>query len=380
MKPDAIRRGTISLLEGGERTLFGAGDPHAEVRVRDPRLWLDVLLGGSVGLGEAFVAGRFTTDDPTALVRVFLANAPALPAVEGRLAGALRWIDAIRRADHAATPEESREHVAAHYDIGNDFYELVLDPTLSYSCAKFSRPGMTLEEASIEKIRGVCEALALSQGTRLLEIGTGWGALATYAGAVHGSSVVTTTISRAQHELASRRVASAGLADRVRVLDHDWRELTGSYDAIACVEMIEAIGHRHHDAFLARCRDLLLPGGRMLLQTIVIGDDRFEWSKDRRDFVKKHVFPGSCIPSQAVLRRAALRAGLRWERVDDLTEHYAPTLRAWRQNLLASAAAIRARGYPATLIRTWEWYLSLCEASFHERWLGDVQILLERPR
>jgi cyclopropane-fatty-acyl-phospholipid synthase len=347
--------------------------------VHEPRFWLDVAAGGSTGLGEAYVAGRWSSPDLVALVRLFLKNRAALERVDGGLARLSRALDALRMRTRSAGPAVSRQNVAAHYDLGNDFFELVLDPTLSYSCAVFPHPGASLECASRTKIARVLDDLALRPGQHLLEIGTGWGALALEA-AERGCHVTTTTLSRAQARFARERFGRAGLADRITLLEKDWRELEGRHDALVSIEMLEAVGPAEYDAFFRRCRELLSPGGRMLLQTIVVSDARFESDKNRLGFIKKHVFPGSCIPSLSALRTAVIRSDLTWLGNSDIGEHYAPTLAAWRDNLHDHAAEIRARGYPEQLIRTWDYYLAYCEGGFREREISDAQIRLERPR
>jgi cyclopropane-fatty-acyl-phospholipid synthase len=371
------QRGTLTLIERDRSSRFCSGEPHAALVVHDPGLWLDLLLGGSAGCGEAFVAGRWSSDDVTGLCRLLLRNAELLASFDRGWFRARRTLDAMAHLFRRFSP---RRNIARHYDLGNDFFELVLDPTLSYSAALFEPEGVSLEQASRKKNARVLSALGLEPGRHLLEIGTGWGALAEQAAASCGVRVTTTTLSRGQHQYACRRMSAAGLGQRVRVLERDFRELRGRYDALACIEMIEAIGYASYPAFFRKCRELLQPGGRMLLQAIVIGDDRFEWAKHRVDFVKKHVFPGSCLPSRAVLAREAARAGFVTLELFDITEHYPPTLRAWRERLHENAGAIRRLGYSESLIRSFHYYLSYCEAGFVERHIGDVQILLERRR
>ncbi len=374
-----LRDGSLTVVEGASRRRFGApSDLAATLYVHDPAFWIDAALGGSIGFGESYVRGRWSADDPTALVRLFVRNLELLDAVEGGVAAARRALERVASALRPATRARSRRDIAAHYDLGNDFFERVLDPTMSYSCARFDAPGLTLEEASRSKMEDICDKLALGPGDHLLEIGTGWGGLAEHAARRRGCRVTTTTISRAQREGARARIERAGLSDRVTVLDRDWRDLEGQHDALACVEMIEAVGWRHHDAFFRACRERLRPGKRMLLQAITIRDDRFERARDEVDFIKKHVFPGSSIPSRAALRATSARAGLCVVAEEDRTAHYPPTLRAWRQNLERNAAELEALGYSEALRRTWQFYLFYCEAGFLEGHIGDVQLLLER--
>jgi cyclopropane-fatty-acyl-phospholipid synthase len=368
------------VVEDGSRRVFGTGEPHAEIAIHDRRFWLDVARGGSTGLGESYVAGRWSSPDLVLLIRLFLRNRSALERLETPASRLLRRLGAAVGNARTASSSGRRKNVAAHYDLGNDFFEQVLDPTLSYSCAVFPHAGATLEQASREKLRRVLDELAVAPGQRLLEIGTGWGALA-LAAADRGLEVTTTTLSRAQAEHTRARALQAGRSDRVRVVELDWTELDGRFDALVSIEMLEAVGPSRYADFFRVCRDRLLPGGRMLIQTIVTPDALFERERGRVGFIKKHVFPGSCLPSVAALRAAVAQVpGLVWRDLHDIGAHYAPTLAAWRENLLGRAPAIRALGYPQELIRTWDYYLAYCEGGFREGVIGDVQLLLERER
>jgi len=373
-------QGSLVLREGAETLRFGSGTPEAEVRVRDAAFYAEVAFGGSVGAGESYMLGHWTSPDLTAVLRLLLRNRSALDALEGglaRLAAPLRlaahWL-------HRNTRAGSRRNISAHYDIGNDFYRLFLDETMMYSCALFERPDMTLAEASVAKLDAVCRKLALGPGDHLLEIGTGWGGLAMHAAARYGCRVTTTTLSPSQQALAIERIRAAGLQDRVTVLREDYRDLKGSYDKLVSIEMIEAVGHQYYGEFFQRCDALLKPGGRMLLQAITIADQNYERARREVDFVKRYIFPGSCIPSVTALAQAMTAAsGLRITQLDDIGLHYATTLRLWRENFLANSGRLHVLGLPASFLRMWEFYLCYCEAGFAERALGDVQMLLEKP-
>jgi cyclopropane-fatty-acyl-phospholipid synthase len=380
-----LREGRLRLHEGGQVLEFGAagagGAADASLTVLDPAMYAEIALGGSVGAGESYMLGHWRSDDLTAVLRLLLRNRDALDAVEtglARLSAPLRGLFHRLRAN---TRSGARRNIAAHYDLGNDFFELMLDETMMYSCALFERPGMTLSEASLAKLDAVCRRLDLRAGDRVLEIGTGWGGFAMHAAARYGCRVTTTTISRQQFERARERVQAAGLADRVDVLLEDYRDLGGRYDKLVSIEMIEAIGHRQYESFFARCADRLAPGGRMLLQSITIADRHYARARDEVDFIKRYVFPGCCIPSLSALAQAASDGGsLRVERVDDIGIHYAATLAAWRDNFFSQLERVHALGYPDEFIRLWDFYLSYCEAGFAERALGDVQMLLVRDR
>ena len=349
--------------------------------MRDGRFYLDVAVGGSVGAGESFMAGRWTTDGLVALVRILVRNNSVLQGLEGGLA---RLSAPVLRLAHRLRDnslDRSRDNIArALRTSANDFYRLFLDPTLSYSCAVFERPDQDLEAAQLAKIDRICRKLDLGNGDHLLEIGTGWGALAVHAATRYGCRVTTTTLSRAQHEVALERVRAAGVADRVEVLLQDYRELEGTYDKLVSVEMIEAVGERWFDAYFRRCSDLLAPEGTMLLQAITIQDQHYEEALRSVDFIQRHVFPGSCIPSVgAIADRVTRVTDLRIVHLEDLTPHYARTLQLWREQLLANGDAVRGLGYSETFLRLLEFYLAYCEGGYRERSVGNVQVLLDKP-
>ena len=377
-----LEHGQVTVVDGARRHTYGRATPRcalqATVQVRDRRFYGEVAFGGSVGAGESFMAGDWTVDDLTALVRILLVNRGLLDGLDS---GWSRLAEPVRRLLHAAarnTRRGSRRNIAAHYDIGNDFFELFLDPTMMYSCAVYERPDMTLQQAQIAKLDRICRKLELKPGDHLLEIGTGWGALALHAAQRYGCRVTTTTISREQHALARQRIDAAGLAERITLRMDDYRDLDGRYDKLVSVEMIEAVGHHYFDTFFRRCNALLVPGGTMLLQAITIDDRQYASARDSVDFIKRHIFPGCCIPSVSALTQSAVRASqLRLVDLEDIGPHYATTLAAWRRNLSANAEQVRARGYPEALLRMWHFYLSYCEGGFAERALGDVHMLLQ---
>lgn len=377
-----IEHGVVTLVDGSERMRYGRITPRCglscKVHVGDHRFYADTAFGGSVGAGESYMAGDWWTDNLTALVRILLVNRSVLDGMDG---GPSLLSEPLRRVLHAVarnTRAGSRRNIAAHYDIGNDFFELFLDASMTYSCAFFEHDGMTLEQAQRAKLDRICRKLALQPGDHLLEIGTGWGALALHAAQNYRCRVTTTTISREQHALARRRIDEAGLADRITLCLDDYRDLRGRYDKLVAVEMFEAVGHQYFDTFFRRCSDLLAPGGAMLLQTITIADQLYLAARDSVDFIKRHVFPGGCVPSIAAIADSVARASqLRIVDLEDIGPHYAHTLAAWRERLFAQADAARARGYPDALLRMWDFYLSYCEGGFAERALGLVHVVLQ---
>jgi cyclopropane-fatty-acyl-phospholipid synthase len=372
--------GHLRLREGAAVHDFGAGGgPDATLTVRDPAFYADVALGGSVGAAESYMLGHWRADDLTALMRLMLRNRDVLDGMERGLARMSAPLRQLAHWLHRNTRAGSRRNIAAHYDLGNDFFRLMLDETMMYSCALFERPEMTLAEASTAKLDRICRTLALGPADHVLEIGTGWGGFALHAASRYGCRVTTTTISPSQFELARERIQAAGLEDRVTLLLEDYRDLRGTFDKAVSIEMIEAIGHRQYGTFFRQCARRLIPGGRMLLQTITIADRHYARTRDEVDFIKRYIFPGSCIPAISALAGAmAESSDLCIEQLEDIGPHYATTLARWRTNFLDRLAAVRAMGYPETFIRMWEFYLCYCEAGFAERQLGDVQMLLAR--
>jgi len=376
--------GEVGLVEGEREVWYGcasaAGPLRATVQVHDPRFWGDVAFGGSIGAGEAYVAGYWDADDLTALVRILLRNRSVLDGMETGLARLTTPLQKLLHAVHRNTRAGSRRNIHAHYDLGNDFFRLFLDPTLMYSCAIFERDDQTLEQAQRARLARIVAKLDLAPHHHLLEIGTGWGSLAIEAARTTGCRVTTTTISREQHALATERVAAAGLADRVTVLFEDYRDLTGRYDRLVSIEMIEAVGHHYYDTFFRQCADRLGDDGLMLLQAITIADQRYERARRSVDFIQRHIFPGSTIPSVTALLDSATRASdLRLVHLEDIGPHYATTLRLWRENLLRNRQAVHALGLPESFLRMWVYYLCYCEGGFIERALGDAQMLFARP-
>ncbi len=378
-----LRHGRVTLVDGGTRVVLGdeGADLQAAIHVNDPRFWSAVAFGGTVGAGAAYAEGRWDCDDLPSLVRVLVRNREVLDGMEGGLA---RVSAPLRAAFHALrrnSSRGSRENIEAHYDLGNDFFRLFLDETMTYSCGVFERDEATLAEASTAKLDRLCRKLDLRPHHHLLEIGTGWGSFALHAAARYGCRVTTTTISPSQHRLAVERVRAAGLEDRVEVLLADYRDLTGRYDRIVSIEMVEAVGHRFLDTYFGRCADLLRDDGAMGLQAITIQDQFHRRALKEVDFIQRYIFPGSCIPSNESICSSLTRAtDLKLFHLEDIGPHYARTLREWRRRLLAREDDVRALGLPRELPRLWEFYFAYCEGGFEERVLGTAQMLLTKPR
>ncbi len=390
---EGLSHGVLEFEFDGVRKTVGHSPVHpttkerlvGRIAVRDPELWWSVALRGSVGAGEAFARGLWTSEDPVAVVRIFALNRDRLEGLEGGLA---RLSLPLLRAYHALRPNSrggARRNIAAHYDLGNDFFALMLDETRMYSAGIYEGPGTSLHEASVAKLDRIGRKLQLEPGDHLLEIGTGWGGLALHMAERFGCRVTTTTISRAQYEVARERIERAGLGERVTVLLEDYRELRGGayegrFDKLVSVEMIEAIGWRQYPTFFETCARLLKPSGSMLVQAITIQDQHFDAARREVDFIKRHIFPGCCIPSPTALLGAMTAASdLRLAHLEDITDHYARTLADWRSNIAAEGARIRALGYGEEFVRSWDWYLAYCEGGFRERVIQDLQMLFVKP-
>ncbi|HTA15443.1 MAG TPA: cyclopropane-fatty-acyl-phospholipid synthase family protein [Solirubrobacteraceae bacterium] len=374
-----IRAGSLTIVEDGRRLTFGEGAPAATVYVRSPRAWRK-LLRGSNGLAEAYARRLWDSPDLTRVVRVAARNAGGLDRLRSSLAPLLVPLQRVRGLLSRNTRSRRRRDIAAHYDLGNDLFELMLDPTMTYSCALFERPEMTLQQAAVAKLERVCEKLELRPSDHVLEIGSGWGAFALYAARTRGCRVTTTTISLEQHRYASDQARRAGLEDRVEVLLEDYRDLRGSYDKLVSIEMIEAVGWQHFDTFFGRCSELLKPEGAMLLQAIAIEDRAYEVEKASRSFMNTYIFPNGCLPSMRVIGRSVKRrTDMAVADVEDITDHYVLTLRHWRVNFERNAERLAALGYDERFRRIWRLYLAYCEAGFIERRIRDVQLVLTKP-
>jgi cyclopropane-fatty-acyl-phospholipid synthase len=380
------------VLPNGECVrLGGSGAADATARVHDDRLFLRLLLRGEMGGGESFVAGEWSSDDLVATLRAFVRGTAGLGA-ESPLTR-FAQLPALLRRRLADSRDRSIRNIHAHDDLGNDFYRLFLDPeTLAYSCALYDEPDdaptegpavdVALAAAQRAKLDHLCELLELEETDHLLELGCGWGGLAIHAAANYGCRVTAITVSRAQYELATERVAAAQLAGRVDVQLRDYRDLPagldGAFDKAVSVEMLGAVGYEHLAAFFATCSRVLRPDGRLALQSITMPDDRFDAYRQRVDWMQRYIFPGACIPSLAVIRRFAGIAGLEVTSADDSGPSSAPTLAAWRARCVAGLPRVRALGFDEPFIRMWLMYLAFSEAAFAERTLAEHVLLLAR--
>jgi cyclopropane-fatty-acyl-phospholipid synthase len=376
------KHGTLTIADGQRRYTFGIptpAGPAVELGVHNRRFY-SALLRGSLGLSEAYSEGWFECSDLPELARLAALNMPQLD----RWRRAFRPLAAIPQAVlhriERNTPARARGRIAAHYDLGNDLFSLMLDETMMYSCAIFEDPNASLHDAQIAKLERICRKLDIRAEDHVLEIGTGWGGFAIYAASHYGCRVTTTTISAEQFAFAGQRVQAANVADRVTLLLEDYRDLDGTYDKLVSIEMIEAVGWQFFDTFFARCGRLLRPGGAMLLQAITIDARAYAVEKAKRSFANTHIFPGGCLPSLEVISRSISRVtDLRPVHLEDITGHYVKTLRCWRENFLAQLERVRSLGYDGRFQRTWELYLAYCEGGFGGGRISDVQLLLAKP-
>ncbi len=379
-----LRDGEVRVLDGGTEERFGARTERCPlsvaIEVLHPRFYSDAVFGGTVGAGAAYIRGLWRCSDLTDLTRVMYVNRDVMDQMDHRwtflsrpLLRAFHWL-------HRNSKTGSERNISAHYDLGNDFYRLMLDETMTYSCGIFSDDATTLAAASRAKFEAVCRKLALQPADHLLEIGTGWGGLAIHAAENYGCQVTTTTISREQHAFVRSQVERRGLGDRVTVLLEDYRSLKGQYDKLVSVEMIEAVGASYLDTYLAKCAALLRETGAMLLQAITIQDQNYRAQLRSVNFIQRYVFPGSFIPSVNAIAESLCRVtDMKIFHLQDIGPHYARTLALWRKNFFEHLAAVRKLGFSEQFIRLWEFYLCSCEGGFAERALGDVQLLLTKP-
>jgi cyclopropane-fatty-acyl-phospholipid synthase len=379
-----LESGQLVLIDQHGRHQFGNSvidsAPKAEITVADSRFFMSVVAGGSIGAAEAYMQGYWSCDDLTEVVRLLVRNRDVLDDMEkgtARLATPLRkllnWTNRNTRAG-------SRRNIAAHYDLGNDFFHLWLDETMMYSSAVFERADMSLGEASVAKLDRLCRKLELCPSDHVLEIGTGWGGFAIHAAKNYGCRVTSTTISREQLEYAQARVDEEALGDRITLLLKDYRDLEGQYDKLVSIEMIEAVGHEFLDVYFATCSNLLKADGMMMLQAITIQDQRYEAALKTVDFIKRYIFPGGFIPSvTAMLQSIRKSSDMRIYHLEDIGEHYAKTLDAWRHAFHRNLGRIRSMGYAEEFLRMWNFYFCYCEGAFLERAIGNAQILFVKP-
>ena len=377
-----LKSGHLVITENGERLIFGDSGAGlvGEVQIHDTSVWGMIASNGSIGAGEAFIHGYWSSPDLTKVIRVLVSNMDVLDAMEGGLARlgrplirGLHWVNRNTR-------KGSQKNIAAHYDLGNEMFEQFLDPTMMYSAAQFLTADDTLEQAQLNKLQRICQKLDLKPTDHLLEIGTGWGSMALYAAQHYGCKVTTTTLSKEQFDYTQARIEALGLQEQVTLLLEDYRDLTGQYDKLVSIEMIEAVGHHFLPSYFKQCSQLLKPHGLMLLQAITIRDQRYEQAKSSVDFIQRYIFPGGALPSvQKMLEIVGKDTDMNLMHMEDFGLHYAKTLRLWHENFRRAHGRLTELGYDDYFLRLWEFYLCYCEGGFLERSIGTAQLLLAKP-
>jgi len=377
----AIAAGRLELVCDGQRHIFGdpASALRATVLIHHPRFFQRALLQGDIGIGESYMDGDWTSPDVTAVIRLAVRNLAALESGNSWFSALSRAADVFRHHRRANTVKGSRRNIQEHYDLNNNFFQLFLDRRMVYSCAWYERPDDSLETAQTQKLDRACQKLQLRPNDHLLEIGTGWGAMAIHAALRYGCRVTTTTISREQFNYAREQIERAGLEGQIELLFEDYRHLKGRYDKLVSIEMFEAVGYDLYDTFFGACDRLLVPEGAMLLQAITMNDRKFPVYRRRADWIQKYIFPGSELASVSGICQSLARAtSLSLYHAEDMGTHYARTLAAWRERFQGAIEEVRDLGFDERFIRMWDFYLSYCEGAFLERHIGDFQFLLAK--
>jgi len=382
-KLESMDKGLLQIVDDDQVFQMGdqlSNDLKVTISVRDPSFYSSLAFGGSVGVGEAYVRGDWDCNDLTNLVRLILINREVLDDVDKGSSSIRGIMNKFFHWFNKNTRTGSKRNISAHYDIGNELFELMLDETMMYSSAVYPDSDSSLEDASIHKLHRLCEKLELSEQDHLLEIGTGWGGLAVYAATHYGCRVTTTTISKQQYDYAHQLIEQKGLQDKITLLLEDYRDLEGQYDKLVSVEMIEAVGLEHLDTYFEKCSSLLKPEGLMCLQAITIQDQRYEQAKNEVDFIQKYIFPGGSLPSVTAISQALTRAtNMSIYNIDDIGRHYATTLKDWRERFFQQENKVKKLGYDESFIRLWEFYLCYCEGAFMERSTSAIQAVISKP-
>jgi cyclopropane-fatty-acyl-phospholipid synthase len=377
-----LAEGQLTIVDASQSHVFGhpESDIHATMQVLHPGFYRQVVFGGSIGAGEAYIQGHWSSPDLTKVVQIFARNLALLDNIERYFSWLSNGLNRVKHIFNRNSQAGSKRNILAHYDLGNDMYQQFLDPEMMYSSAIYPASDASLAEAQLHKLDTICQRLDLKPGQTLLEVGTGWGALAIYAAKHYGVLVTTTTISDAQYDYALSRVKSEGLSDKVTLLKQDYRELTGVYDRVVSIEMIEAVGHEYLPGFFEKLQHMLKPEGRLLIQAITIADQRYNSYRKSVDFIQRYIFPGGCLPSISEMsRHIANKTDMVIWSLDDIGLDYARTLKHWHDNFDMAKSTITKLGYGDDFIRMWKFYLSYCEGGFLERATSTVHLTAVRP-
>lgn len=372
----------LVIKEGQEVFEFGerAASLQAQIQVHEPRFYRQLMLGGSIGAAEAWVEGNWHSPDLSAVIQLFARNVKVQDRFERRLAWLTTPWHRLKHRFNRNSLSGSRANIAAHYDLGNDMYRLFLDPLMQYSSAVFPTPDSSLDAAQEHKLHLICQQLELKPGEHLLEIGTGWGGLACFAAQHYGCRVTTTTLSAEQLKHAKARVEQAGLSEQVTLLLEDYRDLTGQYDKLVSVEMIEAVGHEYLPVYFQTLNRLLKPDGKLLIQAITIADQRYDLYRNGVDFIQRYIFPGGCLPSVSEMcRHLKEHTDMTLTRLQDYGQHYARTLNLWAARFQQLEPALKELGYSRDFHRLWAFYFAYCEGAFREGSIGLVHFEAAKP-
>ena len=377
-----LQFGFLRILDGDEEFHFGdvKSELKADVQIFSPEFYVFMGSGGLLGVTESYTAGYWQSNNLVSLIQIIIQNKDVMSQLDSGWARLFKPVNQYIHSFRQNSLGGSKKNILAHYDLSNEFYQLWLDETMTYSCGVFDNKSSTLEEASVEKLDRICRKLQLTDQDSVLEIGTGWGSFAIHAVKNYGCKVTTTTISDAQYELAKERINQEGLTDRIILLKDDYRKLTGQYDKIVSIEMIEAVGHEYVPAFFKIVSSLLKEDGLFVMQGITYNDQNFDVYKNSVDFIKKYIFPGSCLISVSQVTETMKKyTDLSIVHLEDITVHYARTLKIWRENFQSSIPSIKALGFSSAFIKMWDFYFVYCEAGFRERHIGDYQFVFSKP-
>ena len=376
-----LQFGYIHLTDGAESYSYGdnSSEMKVEMEILSSEFYVFLGSGGLLGVTEAYTAGYWRADDIVTLIRLIIKNSKVMEKLDSGWAKLIRPLNTYIHRKRQNTLSGSKENILAHYDLSNDFYKLWLDETMTYSCGVFENDKSTLNEASIEKLDRICRKLDLKPNDNILEIGTGWGSFAIHAAKKYGCHITTTTISDAQYEYAKLRIIDEGLEGKIKLLNQDYRNLSGTFDKIISIEMIEAVGHEYVELFLEKVSKLLKKDGLFALQGITFNDHKFDEYKNSVDFIKKYIFPGSCLISISQITNAIKnRTDLEVVNLEDISKHYSKTLYEWRKNFMNVLPEVKSLGFSNAFINMWEFYLIYCEAGFIERNIGDYQVIFAK--
>ena len=376
-----LQFGYIHLTDGAESYSYGdnSSEMKVEMEILSSEFYVFLGSGGLLGVTEAYTAGYWRADDIVTLIRLIIKNSKVMEKLDSGWAKLIRPLNTYIHRKRQNTLSGSKENILAHYDLSNDFYKLWLDETMTYSCGVFENDKSTLNEASIEKLDRICRKMDLKPNDNILEIGTGWGSFAIHAAKKYGCHITTTTISDAQYEYAKQRIVDEGLESKIKLLNEDYRNLSGTFDKIISIEMIEAVGHEYVELFFEKVSKLLKKDGLFALQGITFNDHKFDEYKNSVDFIKKYIFPGSCLISISQITNAIKnRTDLEVVNLEDISTHYSKTLYEWRKNFMNVLPEVKLLGFSNAFINMWEFYLIYCEAGFIERNIGDYQIIFAK--